>query len=144
MRYKGQGELYIGPSIRKIRTLGLIAGGSGITPMFQLIKGISEDSKDQTNVTLLYANKTEQDILLKNELTALQKSKPFVWRNTIEQPSKDWPDFKGFITKDMLQGLFPNPNPETLICLCGPQPMNKMVMETLVSLGYTTSNLFKF
>lgn len=124
--------------------MGLIAGGSGITPMFQLIKGIGEDPLAQTQITLLYANKTEDDILMKRELTALQQKKPYIWRNTLEKTPPGWKDFQGFITKDMLHSLFPAPSPETLICMCGPQPMNKMVLESLVAMGYTTSNLFKF
>ena len=124
--------------------MGLIAGGSGITPMYQLIKAIVNDPTDQTKITLLYANKTEADILLKNEMTALQKKKAFTWRNTLEQVPNGWNDLQGFINKDVLKNLFPNPNPETLICMCGPQPMNKMVLESLTTQGFTTSNLFKF
>lgn len=112
--------------------------------MFQLIKGIGEDPTANPKVTLLYANMTEEDILLRKELTALQKIKPFVWRNTLENPPKGWSDLQGFITKEILKNLFPNPNPETLICLCGPQPMNKMLVENLVGMGYETTNIFKF
>lgn len=136
--------MFIGPDLKRIKTLGLIAGGSGITPMYQMIKAIVNDPKDQTKITLLYANKTEQDILLKKEMKGLQTKKPFIWRNTLEQVPAGWTDYQGFITKDMLKTLFPNPNPEALICLCGPQPMNKMVLDTLMSMGYSTTNLFKF
>lgn len=112
--------------------------------MYQLIKAIVNDPTDQTKITLLYANKTEADILLKNEMTALQKKKAFTWRNTLEQVPNGWKDLQGFITKDVLKSLFPTPNPETLICMCGPQPMNKMVLESLTAQGFSTSNLFKF
>ena len=44
----------------------MIAGGSGITPMWQIIQDIFQNiSRDTTRVHLLFANKTENDILLR-------------------------------------------------------------------------------
>jgi cytochrome-b5 reductase len=36
--------------------IGLIAGGTGITPMYQLIKAIFKNPKEKTKVTLVYGN----------------------------------------------------------------------------------------
>ncbi|KAE8660052.1 NADH--cytochrome b5 reductase 1 [Hibiscus syriacus] len=49
----------------QVRAFGMIAGGSGITPMFQVARAILENPKDTTNVHLIYANVTYEDILLK-------------------------------------------------------------------------------
>ncbi|GFY81208.1 NADH:cytochrome B5 reductase 1 [Actinidia rufa] len=43
----------------------MLAGGSGITPMFQVTRAILENPKDKTKVHLIYANVTFEDILLK-------------------------------------------------------------------------------
>ena len=43
---------------KKIKRLGLIAGGTGITPMFQLIRKICSNKHDNTAISLIYANKT--------------------------------------------------------------------------------------
>lgn len=51
-------------------------GGTGITPMLQLIRHICKDSKDNTQMALLFANQTENDILLRDELEAVQKKFP--------------------------------------------------------------------
>ena len=48
----------------------MIAGGSGITPMFQVAQGILRNPLDATKVFLVYANVTEEDILLRRELDA--------------------------------------------------------------------------
>ena len=48
----------------------MIAGGSGITPMFQVAQGILRNPLDATKVFLIYANVTEEDILLRKELDA--------------------------------------------------------------------------
>jgi cytochrome-b5 reductase len=40
----------------------MIAGGSGITPMFQIIKSSVKDQNDKTKLALVYANVDENDI----------------------------------------------------------------------------------
>ncbi|KAJ3114418.1 hypothetical protein HK100_001669 [Physocladia obscura] len=54
----------------------MIAGGTGITPMYQLIKRILKDSTDKTSISLIYGSKTEADILLGNELQILAQKFP--------------------------------------------------------------------
>merc|ERR1712098_403592 len=46
--------------------LGLIAGGTGITPCYQLIQQILDDPEDHTQVSLLYGNLTEDDIIIRD------------------------------------------------------------------------------
>lgn len=53
------------------QTLLLICCGTGITPIFQIINKILYDPKDTTKLLLFFANRTEEDILLKDELTQL-------------------------------------------------------------------------
>lgn len=36
--------------------------------MYQLIRAICEDDSDNTQISLIYANNTEEDILLREEL----------------------------------------------------------------------------
>ena len=43
----------------------MIAGGSGITPMLQVIAAVLDDPDDDTELALLYANHTEGDILVR-------------------------------------------------------------------------------
>lgn len=45
-----------------------MAGGSGITPCYQVIREISKMKNEDIELILLFANKTEQDILLRKEL----------------------------------------------------------------------------
>lgn len=48
-----------------------IAGGSGITPMYQVAQEILRNPEDKTQVSLIFANQTEQDIILRKELDDL-------------------------------------------------------------------------
>ena len=57
--WKGSGKKY-----GKRSQIGLICGGSGVTPMIQLIQAILQDPKDSTALSLLYANKTVDDIII--------------------------------------------------------------------------------
>ncbi|KAF3001268.1 hypothetical protein E8E13_003877 [Curvularia kusanoi] len=54
----------------------LIAGGSGITPIYQLARGILMNPDDKTKVTLVYTANTEQDLLLKREFDTFEKEFP--------------------------------------------------------------------
>lgn len=55
------------------KEVGMVAGGSGITPMLQIMNRIFSDPKDTTKVTLVFANVTPKDILLREEIDALQR-----------------------------------------------------------------------
>jgi len=56
--------------------VGLVAGGTGITPMYQLITEILSNPRDRTAIRLIYASRTPDDILLKAELDALAAKHP--------------------------------------------------------------------
>jgi NAD(P)H-flavin reductase len=58
------------------KKIGMIAGGTGITPMYQLIRAICEDDTDTTEISLIYANRAEEDILLKHELETFAAAYP--------------------------------------------------------------------
>jgi NAD(P)H-flavin reductase len=49
----------------------MIAGGTGITPCYQIIKSALSSPKDKVIINLIYSNSTMDDILLKDELTQL-------------------------------------------------------------------------
>jgi NAD(P)H-flavin reductase len=42
--------------IKKVKKIGMIAGGTGITPMYQLIQDICNNPEDTTQLSLLFAN----------------------------------------------------------------------------------------
>lgn len=60
----------------EVKRINMIAGGTGLTPMYQVMKAILSNPADLTELRLLYANQTEADILLRPELEALAKSHP--------------------------------------------------------------------
>lgn len=59
-----------------VRRLSMVAGGTGITPMYQIIQAVLRDPEDRTEIRLLYANQSEDGILLHQELEALAAGDP--------------------------------------------------------------------
>eukprot|EP00483_Globobulimina_turgida_P000709 UN00709 len=49
----------------KVKKIGMICGGTGITPMLQLIEEIIADKNDNTQVSMIFGNVSIDDILLK-------------------------------------------------------------------------------
>lgn len=121
------------------RKIGMLAGGTGITPMYQLIRAICEDPRDTTEVSLVYANRTEGDILLREELEAFARRYP---RNLkihymLDNPPAGWAYGTGFVTKELMADRFPNPREEGVkVMLCGPPGMVNAAKKGLTELGY--------
>jgi len=136
------------PNIRQFNEIGLIAGGTGITPMLQLIKGILKHPEDPTKVSLLYANKSEEDILLKEELIDLgvRHSDRFkVWFTLDRPPGSDWPYSVGFVTAELISAHLPAPGVNTAVFMCGPLPMITFAcVPNLDKLGYHPEYRFMF
>ena len=105
--------------------VGMIAGGTGITPMLQLVRAVLKDPKDKTKMWLIFANQTESDILLRTELEDIAAEQPDRFRlwYTLDRPEDDWKYSKGFINAEMIQEHMPPPGSDTLILMCGPPPM---------------------
>ena len=81
--YNGLGIFSIKPDKKSpaktvdVTHVSMIAGGTGITPMLQLITAVFRDPiHDQTNLALLFANQSEEDILVREELEAIQAEHP--------------------------------------------------------------------
>ncbi|KAJ0421224.1 hypothetical protein BJY00DRAFT_323439 [Aspergillus carlsbadensis] len=120
------------------KKIGMIAGGTGITPMYQLIRAICEDATDLTEISLIYANRTEDDILLREELEGFAQAYPRnlkVWY-TLDVPPGDWSFGTGYVTAEIMKERLPPSAPDTKIMLCGPPGMVNASKKALVSLGY--------
>jgi len=135
------------PRIVTVTKVAMIAGGTGITPMLQLIRHITQDPQDTTKMALLFANQTEKDILLREELEEVAKkhSAQFKLWYTVDTPSEGWKYSTGFVNADMISShLFP-PAPDTLVLMCGPPPMvNFACIPNLDKLGYDPNLRFAY
>jgi len=137
--YLGHGKFMSGKKEIECKKLGMMAGGTGITPMLQVMAAILRDPSDKTEVSLLYANQTENDILVRDMLDDLAAKHPTqlkVWY-TLDRPPADWKYSEGFITDTMIAEHLPGPKESTLVLMCGPPPMVKFAcQQNLDKLGY--------
>ncbi|KAI1467153.1 ferredoxin reductase-like protein [Daldinia caldariorum] len=122
-----------------VRHFGMVAGGTGITPMLQVVRAIirGRPTGDRTQVDLIFANVTEQDILLKEDLDALAKEDSgFRVHYVLDKPPEGWTGGVGFVTADMVDKWLPKPAPDVKILLCGPPPMVGGLKKAAESLGF--------
>lgn len=122
-----------------VRHFGMVAGGTGITPMLQVIRAIirGRPTGDKTQVDLIYANVTEQDILLREDLDSLAKEDSgFRVHYVLDKPPQDWAGGVGFVTAGMLEKWLPKAAPDVKLLLCGPPPMVSGLKKASQSLGY--------
>ena len=105
IRIKGpKGAFVYTPNM--VRHFGMIAGGTGITPMLQIIRAIvrGRATGDKTQVDLLFANVTRQDILLKEDLDAVVADDAGIRIHyVLDKPDEDWTGGVGFVTGEMIQ-----------------------------------------
>jgi len=152
IEYKTDGEFeYAKKKLngQKIK-IGMIAGGTGITPMLQLVRAILEKEQDSPiKVSLIFANQTEADILVRDRLEDLERRFPdrfHLWYTLDNVPEgSSWKYSKGFINKDMIEQHLPKPAEDSLVLICGPPPMVKFACEpNLEALGYGKGDYLVF
>ncbi|CEJ04687.1 Putative NADH-cytochrome b5 reductase 1 [Rhizopus microsporus] len=123
-----------------VKEIGMVAGGTGITPMLQIIKAILRNPADKTKISLIFGNVTKSDILLEEELQGLAEQHPdrFSVYHVLNEPPENWNQGVGFITKDILEQRLPKPSNDVKILVCGPPPMVKAVTNVNgLNMGYT-------
>lgn len=110
--------------------IALIAGGTGITPMYQLTRAIFKNPNDKTKVTLVFANVTEEDILLKREFEDLENTYPNRFRAfyVLDNPPEHWQHGAGRINKELLKTVLPSASAKNVkVFVCGPPGMYQAV-----------------
>ncbi|NXB92178.1 NB5R3 reductase, partial [Vidua chalybeata] len=154
--YKGKGkagkfdirpEKKAEPVTKTVKYVGMIAGGTGITPMLQIIRAIIKDKDDPTTCQLLFANQTEKDILLRSELDEIQAQNPgrFKCWYTLDRAPENWDYSQGFVNQEMIRDHLPPPQNDVLILMCGPPPMIQYAcIPNLDKLGYAKDMRFSF
>ena len=138
---------------RKVTELGLVGGGSGmslskylrdvdwlkerystgITPILQVLRSVLHDHADTTTkLWLISANKTEFDILFREEidrLCAQHSSRFHVHYVVSSHPPSDWPYDVGRVSEVMLRDHLPLPGKGGMILACGPQGMIDLALK---------------
>jgi ferredoxin-NADP reductase len=105
-----------------------IAGGAGVTPFIAIFRDLMEKDELEGN-TLIFANKTQADIILEDEFT-LMLGKSFI---NILSDEDHIGYYHGFLNDDFLRKVVPEGT--SSFYLCGPPPMMDAVQSALKSMG---------
>jgi NAD(P)H-flavin reductase len=132
--------------LRHFSKIGMLCGGTGITPIYQILQAAHQNN-DTAEFTLLYSNKTKSDIIFKDELEKFFNQQKFKFKlyHTLTQENKNWEGLTGRIDENKIRKLLPPPSSETLILTSGRGKMcKKFLIPLLIDMGYAKENVFKF
>lgn len=142
--YLGNGRFEIDGSEKVFTKINLVAGGSGITPHWQLIHAVLKNPDgDKTQLALIDSNKSYDDILLVDELQqyADDHSDHFkLWHTLSKKPGdREWKYSEGHLDQKMMEDHFYAPDSEGKVAtfLCGPPGLiEKGATPALLKMGF--------
>ncbi|QJT09419.1 oxidoreductase [Oceanidesulfovibrio marinus] len=122
--------------------LVFIAGGIGITPLRAMLRHMADTGADR-RVALLYACKTEADIVFRAELDALvEGDRPRLdVTYVLSRPDEGWSGSRGHIDTALIRECCAGMLDEAVFFVCGPEGMAKAVLGSLTELGVPMSRI---
>jgi cytochrome-b5 reductase len=131
-------------TVQRVRRLGMVAGGTGITPCYQIMSYIAAHPEEKLEMSLIYGSRTEDDILLKQSIDYFARTTTLKVYYILDSAPPSWTGGAGFVTQEMLEAHLPPPGDDVLIVHCGPPPMNASVRKHLETIGHKAEAIFKF
>jgi ring-1,2-phenylacetyl-CoA epoxidase subunit PaaE len=117
----------------------LFAGGSGITPVYSIMKTVLAASS-LNHVTLVFCNRNESGIIYRKELEQWAQKYPSRLDvvHVLSKPGFDWPGRSGRLERHLITELLEMPSTGPMAreyYLCGPVEFMHLVRNTLVENG---------
>lgn len=116
----------------------LIGGGSGITPLFSIIRTVLK-AEPNSNITLIYGNRDEKSIIFKADLDSLvaKHGNRLKVIYALDNAPSGWNGIAGMLSKDTIATLVKeshNQLSEKEYFICGPEGLMKQAQEALETL----------
>ncbi len=122
------------------KKIGMLSGGIGITPLISICRYCTDKSLD-TKITLLYGNRTPEDIVFRQELEEMQnKNTNMKVVLSIDRASEGWTSRVGFIDSDLIKNEIPD-YMDTVFYTCGPPKMVEIMTKILKDLGLPETHI---
>lgn len=112
-----------------------IAGGAGVTPMIAVLRKQLQDHGSLEGSTLVFANKTESDIIWRDKFEAM---KGLTTAFVVDEPGASVPQQR--LDRDYLRQFV---NSDSRCYLCGPPPMMKAIRAALRDLGVSEDRIIE-
>lgn len=143
--YRSPGVAVIGGNQRAVSSFRMICGGSGVTPILQVLRAVMRDAADATPCVVLDGNRLEEDILCREDLDgfAAANTDRCTLVHSLTKPSEDWTGRRGRIDEELLKE-FVAPENGSIALICGPEAMEKSAHKVLLGMGWDESDLVFF
>lgn len=126
----------------------MVAGGTGITPVMQVAAEILRHPKDNTKISLIFACREENDLLMRSSVdqwAAVFPNKFKVHYILSDKCPEGWKYSQGFVSKGLFEEHFHPASDTTHNLMCGPPIMlDKGCTPNLVALGHKKDRVFAF
>ncbi|KAJ0117948.1 nitrate reductase [Diaporthe amygdali] len=146
--YLGRGLCSIGGRERRVRRFVMVCAGSGITPIFAVLRAVLKDALDATHCLVLDGNRCEEDILCRQEMDTLVEGREERCKlvHTLSRPSDGWVGGRGRMDGKLFEKEVGPPSEarDELVLVCGPGPMEKSVRENFARMGWSEEDLLFF
>lgn len=126
--------------------LTLIGGGSGITPLISQAKHVLTTQPD-TRVALIYGNRSEADIIFRQQLAQLEQDHPgrFVLRHVLSDGTGELRCARGVLdeptVRNELAQLSLDLSNSAATMICGPEPMMVAARSALLAMGVPAATI---
>lgn len=141
------GNFVLKPDAAATRPVILFGAGSGITPLFSILKTCLKQ-ESHSAVSLIYANENESSIIFRNELAELQASYPDRFRvlHILKNPAGPC-EFTGLPNTTLLLhllGTLPDAaRSDAQFYMCGPEGFMQVVKQTLADAMIPAARIHK-
>ncbi|KAF4996407.1 hypothetical protein FGRMN_4516 [Fusarium graminum] len=148
--YHGNGLCTIGDRKRHVRRFIMVCGGSGITPIRQVLRAVMHDPNDTTPCLIFNGNRGVEDILCRSELDELEETNPSRCRviHALTNPPPNWNGISGFVNQALVpeQMVIPlaSVKGDELVLVCGPPPMVKAAEAAFIGMGFKSDDFVFF
>lgn len=154
-QYLGRGLCSVAGKERHVQRFIMLCAGSGVTPIFQVLRAVLTDSKDETRCLVLDGNREESDILCREELDALAESEQGRARcrlvYALSRPPEHWTGVRGRVGRDLVvremgsTGTYDaKTNNGDLVLVCGPEAMEADVRAMFKDMGWPEDSVLFF
>ena len=141
------GSFVVTPNPAQARTLLLVGGGSGITPLMSITRTVLAQ-EPATHIVLMYGNRSKKDVIFHAALNALKKqhSKRLQVLHVLETPPKTWTGETGRLDQTVFSRLLDGVLAHTAlgeleVYTCGPEPMMEAVAQEVSARGVAAERL---
>lgn len=149
--YLGKGVCSVSGQERRVKRFIMVCGGSGVTPIFQVLRAVMKDPEDATRCVVLDGNRNEEDILCREELDSLAAMSAEKCRllYSLTKAPETWKGLRGRMDAALFEKEVGPPGSgsgggDEMVLICGPEAMEKSAKSILLGLGWSENDLLFF